>query len=97
MTTMCILSKILYVYFEIKVFKAQLGYGGTQKCKIIMFSEGFYTLYFKLKSNVRHWGHVQMLYFQCFSSFLITFLIIYLKFAVRIMCRTLRLIIKCIL
>ncbi len=27
-----ILSKILYIYVEIKVFKAQMGYGGTQKC-----------------------------------------------------------------
>ncbi len=25
------LSKILYIYFEINVFKAQMGYGGTQK------------------------------------------------------------------
>ncbi len=36
-----ILSKILYIYVEIKVFKAQMGYGGTQKCKIKTFSEGF--------------------------------------------------------
>ncbi len=42
-TTMCILSKILYIYFEINVFKAQMGYGGTQKCKIKMISERFKT------------------------------------------------------
>ncbi len=35
----CVLYKILYIYFEINVFKAQMGYGRTQKCKII--SEGF--------------------------------------------------------
>ncbi len=29
----------LKCYFEINVFKAQMGYGRTQKCKII--SEGF--------------------------------------------------------
>ncbi len=33
--------KILYIYFEINVFKAQMGYGGTQKCKIKIISEGF--------------------------------------------------------
>ncbi len=31
MTKMCILSKIIYIYFEIKVFKAQMGCGGTEK------------------------------------------------------------------
>ncbi len=46
-----------------------MGYGGAQKCKIKMISEGFYTLYFMLKCSVRQWGHVQMLYFQCFGSF----------------------------
>ncbi len=32
MTKMCILSKILYIDFEINVFKAYMGSGGTQKC-----------------------------------------------------------------
>ncbi len=40
-TKMCILSYILYIYFEINVFKAQMVYGGTQKCKNKMISEGF--------------------------------------------------------
>ncbi len=66
---MCILSYILYIYFEINVFKAQMGYGGTQKCKNKMISEGFKTIYFTLKCSIRHWGHIEMLYFQCFRYF----------------------------
>ncbi len=40
-TKMCVLSKTLYIYFEIKVFKAQMGYGGTQICKIKQILKDF--------------------------------------------------------
>ncbi len=37
----CLFYSKYYIFFELKVFKAQMGYGGRQICTLQMFSEGF--------------------------------------------------------
>ncbi len=59
-TKINILSKILYIYFEIKVFNAQRDMEVHKNAKLKCFLKDFKVkiklkLYFKLKCSVRHW------------------------------------------